>query len=67
MNQQFAQTPDQILAQEMSEYVAELQVHMSLQARNLVPRLKQTNDSREQFLQDTQAHLEKFVSRQRLS
>jgi hypothetical protein len=63
MNQQ----SEKMQAQEMGEYVAELQLHMSLQARNLVPRLNSTNDSREQFLQETQAHLEKLISRQRLS
>lgn len=50
--------------EDFSEYVAHLQLHMALQARNLVPTLKQTQpDSREQFLHQTQAHFEKLVSR----
>jgi hypothetical protein len=51
--------------EDFSEYVAHLQLHMALQARNLVPTLKQTQlDSREQFLHQTQANFEKLVSRQ---
>lgn len=50
--------------EDLSEYVAHLQLHMALQARNLVPTLTQSNDSREQLLQQTQADFEKFVSRQ---
>ncbi|NJL83187.1 MAG: hypothetical protein HC890_09965 [Chloroflexaceae bacterium] len=49
----------------ISEYVAQLQLHMALQARKLVPALTQTTDSREQLLHDTQARIEKLVSRQR--
>lgn len=54
--------------QDFSEYVANLQLHMTLQARNLVPTLKQTLvvDSRQQLLHQTQAHFEKLVSRQGL-
>jgi hypothetical protein len=50
--------------EDFSEYVAHLQLHMTLQARNLVPTLTQIADSREELLQETQAHFEKFVSRQ---
>jgi hypothetical protein len=51
--------------QEFSEYVAHLQMHMSLQARNLVPNFKQiVEDSRQQLLHQTQAHFEKLASRQ---
>ncbi|MFM7406163.1 MAG: hypothetical protein ACKO3K_05740 [Cuspidothrix sp.] len=51
--------------QDISEYVAHLQLHMTLQARNLVPTLKQTvGDSRQQLLHQTQADFEKFASRQ---
>jgi hypothetical protein len=50
--------------EEMSDYVAHLQVHMALQARNLVPTLTNTGDSRELFLYQTQAHCEKLASRQ---
>ena len=51
--------------QDISEYVAHLQLHMTLQARNLVPSLKQTvEDSRQQLLHQTQADFEKFASRQ---
>lgn len=51
--------------QELSEYVAHLQLHMALQARNLVPTLtQQVVDSREQLLHQTQATFEKMASRQ---
>ncbi|CAD5913881.1 hypothetical protein PCC9214_00219 [Planktothrix tepida] len=52
--------------QGVSAYVADLQLHMTLQARNLVPNLTQARDSREQMLQQTQADLEKYISRQTL-
>ncbi|MEH2135888.1 hypothetical protein [Nostoc sp.] len=53
--------------QDFSEYVANLQLHMTLQARNLVPSLKQTLvDSRQQLLHQSQANFEKLVSRQGL-
>ncbi|WP_392535917.1 hypothetical protein [Nostoc sp. C117] len=53
--------------QDFSEYVANLQLHMTLQSRNLVPTLKQTLlDSRQQLLHQTQANFEKLVSRQGL-
>jgi hypothetical protein len=53
--------------QDISEYVAHLQLHMTLQARNLVPTLRQTiEDSRQQLLHQTQADFEKFASRQSL-
>ncbi len=51
--------------EDFSEYVAHLQLHMALQTRKLVPNMAQgNNDSRAQLLQDTQAHIEKHVSRQ---
>ncbi|MEO0457148.1 MAG: hypothetical protein AAF152_11305 [Cyanobacteria bacterium P01_A01_bin.114] len=51
--------------EDFSEYVAHLQLHMALQARNLVPGLqtKDTN-SRTHLLHQTQADFEKQVSRQ---
>lgn len=58
------QIPNQASREDLSEYVAHLQLHMALQARNLVPRLTQVADSREEMLQQTQATFEKFVSRQ---
>ncbi len=55
----------QSLAQEnMGDYVAQLQLHMTLQAKNLVPNLTQSPDPREQLLQETQATVEKLASRQ---
>lgn len=48
----------------IGDYVAELQLHMTLQARKLVPTLTQAQDSRELLLQETQAQVEKIVSRQ---
>lgn len=50
--------------EDFSEYVAHLQLHMALQARNLVPSLSNTGDSRNNLLHQTQADIEKFVSRQ---
>lgn len=53
--------------EDISEYVAHLQLHMTLQARNLVPTLQQSiEDSRQQLLHQTQANVEKLVSRQGL-
>jgi hypothetical protein len=52
------------MREDFSEYVAHLQLHMALQARNLVPKLTQTADSREQMLHQTQATIEKQISRQ---
>jgi hypothetical protein len=57
------------LREDISEYVAQLQLHMALQARNLVPSLTNTTmtNSRQQMLQETQAIAEIFASRQSLS
>ena len=59
-----AQTQNDFFREDISEYVAQLQLHMALQARNLVPTLTKAKDSREQLLQQTQANIEKLVSRQ---
>jgi hypothetical protein len=59
-----AQAPNDLFREDISEYVAQLQLHMALQARNLVPSLTKAVDSREQLLQQTQATIEKLVSRQ---
>ncbi len=57
--------PSNLLQEDLSEYVAHLQLHMALQARNLVPTFTQKGvDSREQLLQQTQATFEKMASRQ---
>ena len=50
--------------EDISEYVAQLQLHMTLQARNFLPSLTDITNSREQMLQDAQANVEKLVSRQ---
>lgn len=50
--------------EDFSEYVAHLQLHMALQARNLVPPLSSHGDRRETLLHKTQADFEKLVSRQ---
>lgn len=60
----FQQSSNLASREDFSEYVAHLQLHMALQARNLVPTLTKTADSREQLLHQTQADFEKFVSRQ---
>ncbi len=59
-----AQASNSFFHEDISEYVAQLQLHMTLQARNLVPSLTKVVDSREQLLQQTQANIEKLVSRQ---
>ena len=67
INNNFAQTnlaAQLAVGEEMSDYVAHLQLHMALQARNLVPTLTHAVDSRELFLHQTQAHFEKLASRQ---
>jgi uncharacterized membrane-anchored protein YhcB (DUF1043 family) len=55
-----------LLREDISDYVAHLQLHMALQARNLLPNLTQGGDSRELLLHQTQADFEKLVSRQPL-
>lgn len=50
--------------EDFREYVAQLQLHMTLQAKRLVPSLQQPLDSRVQLLHDTQALVEKLASRQ---
>lgn len=60
----FEMLPNSSNREDLSEYVAHLQLHMALQARNLVPTLTNAADSREQLLHQTQANFEKFVSRQ---
>lgn len=51
--------------EDFSEYVAHLQLHMALQARNLVPSMSHDQSSQRQaMLHQTQADIEKMVSRQ---
>jgi hypothetical protein len=50
--------------EDIREYVAELQLHMALQARNLTPTFAHTGDSRQQLVHESQAMVEKLVSRQ---
>ncbi|OKH17473.1 hypothetical protein [[Limnothrix rosea] IAM M-220] len=50
-------------SEDMSSYVAELQLHMSLQAKDLTPTLEPANDSLHKLLHDTQINLEKLASR----
>ena len=70
----------ELFCEDISEYVAELQLHMTLQARNLVPSFpdgktadnsagehsQNSVDSRVQLLCETQANMEKLVSRQEI-
>ncbi|BAW95417.1 hypothetical protein NIES970_03220 [[Synechococcus] sp. NIES-970] len=51
-------------AEDMGEYVAQLQLHMALQAKNLVPSLDNPQDVRRQLIHESQLHLEKLASRQ---
>ena len=50
---------------DLSEYVTHLQLHMALQARNLVPNLSNDRapDSRSRMLSSTQADFERLASR----
>jgi hypothetical protein len=58
-------SPNQSMGDEdFADYVAHLQFHMTLQARNLVPDLSQGVDSRTTLLRQTQATAEKYISRQ---
>lgn len=61
-------TQPELLREDIGEYVAQLQLHMALQARNLVPSINNTAmaSSRQQMLQETQAIAEKIASRQSL-
>ncbi len=61
---QYSLSVENVQREDFSEYVAHLQLHMALQTRNLVPSLSQSLDSRNQFLAQTQAAVEKQVSRQ---
>lgn len=64
MNSDLANRNQEVWGEDISEYVAQLQLHMTLQARNLVPTLTEANSSRHQLLQETQANIEKLASRQ---
>ena len=64
MNPQPAKHNQEMFREDISEYVAQLQLHMALQARNLVPTLTEVNNTRHQLLQETQATIEKLASRQ---
>ena len=66
MELQLTAIEQNLFREDIGEYVAQLQLHMSLQARNLVPPLTEVTDSRKQMLQETQTIIEKLVSRQTL-
>lgn len=55
--------PPRLHREDIREYVAELQLHMTLQARNLVPTFAQAVESRQQLVHESQAIAEKLVSR----
>ena len=63
---------DSTAREDLSGYVAQLQLHMSLQAKNLVPNLPNTHScnqseyTRGQLLHQTQTLVEKMTSRQTL-
>jgi hypothetical protein len=53
------------LGAEISDYVAHLQLHMALQAKNLTPDIMHSSgDSLQVLLHETQAMCEKLSSRQ---
>ena len=57
--------PDGYIQGDLSDYVTHLQLHMALQARNLVPNLSsdRNSDSRSRMLSSTQADFERLASR----
>jgi hypothetical protein len=57
-------TPANHTPENFANYVAELQLHMTLQAKNLLPSLGRAQDSRSLLLHETQARVEKQISRQ---
>ena len=50
--------------EDISDYVAHLQVHMSLQSRNLLPQDNQVQDLPNDLLYQTQVNIEKSTSRE---
>ena len=56
--------PNQPQKEDISDYVAHLQVHMSLQSRNLLPQINQVKDTSNDLLYQTQVNLEKLTSRE---
>ena len=50
--------------EDISDYVAHLQVHMSLQSRNLLPQLSEIKDLSNDLLYQTQVKIEKTTSRE---
>ncbi|WP_119260875.1 hypothetical protein [cyanobacterium endosymbiont of Rhopalodia gibberula] len=57
-------TNTEAMQENIQDYVAQLQLYMTLHSRNLVPSLTQIEDPRHQLLQETQATIEKLASRQ---
>ncbi len=57
--------PEGYIPGDLSDYVTHLQLHMALQARNLVPNLSSDRnpDSRSRMLSSTQADFERLASR----
>jgi hypothetical protein len=55
---------DSAMGAEISDYVAHLQLHMALQARNLVSDTLKSGDKLQALLHETQAQCEKLSSRQ---
>lgn len=49
--------------EDLKDYVAQLQLHMSLQSKNLLPHLNNGKDKRDNLLYQTQANIEKLTSR----
>ena len=59
-----ASNRESLMQEGLSDYVAHLQLHMSLQAKNLVPSDTQLQGNLKTLLQQTQADVEKHASRQ---
>lgn len=56
--------PNQTQKEDISDYVAHLQVHMSLQSRNLLPQINEVKDTSHDLLYQTQVNIEKLTSRE---
>lgn len=61
--------PENLAQENFADYVAELQLHMALQAKNLLPSMGlaqagRLSDGRAMLLHETQAVVEKQISRQ---
>lgn len=62
-NHDIFEVPSSLQREGIRDYVAELQLHMTLHARSLIPSLSPVADSRHRLLHEAQAAAEKLASR----